>query len=130
MKPPDNDRPGLWRFLLIPHSAFRIPHSTIHVLAFAMLLFVGCARPPIQSIEAATRAVERAKIEADGRAPCRELVLSAEGFLQKARLAMEKKNYEDAKTEAFEALRRAYDAHLCGGASMEPPPPPPPPPAP
>ncbi len=77
-----------------------------------ILVFSGCAGAPVKSIKAAEEAIARAQSEA--KTPdCLEKLTSAESFLAKAKAAMEKKNYEKAKTEVFDSLKQANEAHRC-----------------
>lgn len=97
-------------------SQFVVRKVWFLLLVAFVWIATGCASAPVESLEAAAQAIDRAKSETTGPA-CDSLVQSAEGSLRKARLAMETKDYETAKTEAFEALRSAYDAHFCNEIS-------------
>ena len=81
-------------------------------ILLALLLAAGCASAPVKSIEAAEEAIARVRAEA-ASPPCLEKLTSAEAYLEKAKRAMEQKNFEKAKTEVFDSLQQAYEAHRC-----------------
>ena len=84
-------------------------------MAFMVFLLChGCSSAPWETIQAAEMAISRAKGEATSP-DCLEMIQSAETHLSEAKVALEAKNYERAKTEAFESLRFSNDARDCGG---------------
>ena len=86
------------------------------ILAALPLAFFSCASIPNETIEAATQAVNDV-YHSTARPECADKVRSAESFLAEARKAYRDKQYEQAKTAAFQALRDAYDARECNSAS-------------
>ena len=91
----------------------RFPLVTSITLILTLILYLallsGCAKPPTEEMEHATRAIAEAK-QKDADQYVEDTFKKAEDALQRARDLIAEKEYEEAKTAAIEAVRLAKHA--------------------
>ncbi|GBU26828.1 hypothetical protein R84B8_00343 [Treponema sp. R8-4-B8] len=91
----------------------------IYIFCIILVLFIGCAKPPVEEMERAREAVFKAENDPNA-------VQYASGTLARARDAIKRmeaeadsKNYENAKTNAAEAIAAAEKAINDGKVSAQ-----------
>jgi hypothetical protein len=83
------------------------------------MIAAGCAKPPVEEMDAALSAVTRAENDPDAAAYAGNTLIRARDALASMRTAAEAKQYDSARTYAAEAVNAAEKAVTDGRAAAE-----------
>jgi vacuolar-type H+-ATPase subunit D/Vma8 len=91
----------------------------IYIFCVITVLFLGCAKPPVEEMERAREAVFKAENNADAVQYASGTLARARDAIKRMEMEADSKNYEAAKTHAAEAIAAAEKAIADGRSGAQ-----------